>query len=119
MGHRLPDEVVHGIRVRIEAGEAVPAIAEAVMVGKKRLYVGDYGQAKTNDNLVALKGRIAPGSSSDTVSSPTPRSGRSPRRKPSPSGGPTFSPFRWHADFASENFLYRRTPSTGSQSAPL
>ena len=41
MGHHLPDEVVHGIRIRIEAGEAVPAIAEAVMVGKKRLQGGN------------------------------------------------------------------------------
>ena len=38
MGRRLPDEVVHRIRIRIEAGEAVPAIAEAVKVGKKTIY---------------------------------------------------------------------------------
>ena len=38
MGHRLPDEVVHRIRIRIEAGEAVLAIAEAVKVGKKTIY---------------------------------------------------------------------------------
>ena len=38
MGRRLPDEVVHRIRVRIEAGEAVLAIAEAVKVGKKTIY---------------------------------------------------------------------------------
>ena len=29
--HRLPDEVVHGIRIRIETGEAVPTIAGAVI----------------------------------------------------------------------------------------
>ena len=38
MGRRLPDEVVHRIRIRIEAGEAVPAIAEAVKVAKKTVY---------------------------------------------------------------------------------
>ena len=38
MGRRLLDEVVHRIRIRIEAGEAVPAIAEAVKVGKKTIY---------------------------------------------------------------------------------
>jgi Helix-turn-helix domain of resolvase len=38
MGRRLPDEVVHRIRIRIEAGEAVPAIAEAVKVAKKTIY---------------------------------------------------------------------------------
>jgi len=38
MGRRLPDEVVHRIRIRIKAGEAVPAIAEAVKVGKKAIY---------------------------------------------------------------------------------
>jgi len=38
MGRRLPDEVVHRIRIRIEVGEAVLAIAEAVKVGKKTIY---------------------------------------------------------------------------------
>ena len=38
MGRRLPDEVIHRIRICIEAGEAVPAIAEAVKVGKKTIY---------------------------------------------------------------------------------
>jgi transposase len=38
MGRRLLDEVVHRIRIRIKAGEAVPAIAEAVKVGKKTIY---------------------------------------------------------------------------------
>jgi len=38
MGRRLPDEVVHRIRIRVEAGEAVPAIAEAVKVAKKTIY---------------------------------------------------------------------------------
>ena len=38
MGRRLPDEVVHGIRIRIEAGEAVPPILEAVKVAKKTIY---------------------------------------------------------------------------------
>ena len=33
MGRRL-----HRIRIHIEAGEAVPAIAEAVKVGKKTIY---------------------------------------------------------------------------------
>jgi len=30
MGRRLPDEVVHRIRIRIDAGEEVADIAEAV-----------------------------------------------------------------------------------------
>jgi len=38
MGRRLPDEVVHRIRIQIKAGKAVPAIAEAVKVGKKTIY---------------------------------------------------------------------------------
>ena len=38
MGRRLPDEVVHRIRICIEAGEAVPAIAEAVKVVKNTIY---------------------------------------------------------------------------------
>ena len=38
MGRRLPDEVVHRIKIHIKAGEAVPAIAEAVKVGKKTIY---------------------------------------------------------------------------------
>ena len=38
MGRRLPDEVVHRIRIRIEAGEAVPAIVEAVKVSKPMVY---------------------------------------------------------------------------------
>ena len=38
MGRRLPDEVVHRIRIHIEAGEAVPAIAEAVKVSKPTIY---------------------------------------------------------------------------------
>jgi len=38
MGRRLSDEVVHRIRTYIEASEAVPAIAEAVKVGKKTIY---------------------------------------------------------------------------------
>ena len=32
MGRRLPDEVEYRIRVRIEAGEGVPAIAKAIGV---------------------------------------------------------------------------------------
>ena len=38
MGRRLPDEVVHGLRIRIEAGEAVLPILEAVKVAKKTIY---------------------------------------------------------------------------------
>jgi len=38
MGRRLPDEVVHRIRICIEAGEAVLAIAEAVKVSKPTIY---------------------------------------------------------------------------------
>jgi len=38
MGRRLPDEVVYRIRIRIKASKAVPAIAEAVKVGKKAIY---------------------------------------------------------------------------------
>ena len=38
MGRHLPDEVIHRIRVRIEASKAVPTIVEAVKVGKKTIY---------------------------------------------------------------------------------
>jgi len=38
MGRRLLDEVVYRIRIRIKAGKAVPAITEAVKVGKKTIY---------------------------------------------------------------------------------
>ena len=38
MGRRLPDKVVYRIRVRIKASKAVPAITEAVKVGKKTIY---------------------------------------------------------------------------------
>jgi len=38
MGRRLPDEVFHRIRTRIKAGKVVPAIIEAVKVGKKTIY---------------------------------------------------------------------------------
>jgi len=38
MGRRLPDEVVHRIKICNEAGEAVPAIAGAVKVAKKTIY---------------------------------------------------------------------------------
>jgi len=38
MGRRLPDEVVHRIRIRLEAGKEAPAIAKAVGVGKKIIY---------------------------------------------------------------------------------
>ena len=38
MGRRLLDEVVHRIRICIKASEVVPAIAEAVKVGKKMIY---------------------------------------------------------------------------------
>jgi hypothetical protein len=38
MGRRLPDKVVHRIRIYIEAGEAVLAIMEAVKVDKKTIY---------------------------------------------------------------------------------
>ena len=38
MGRRLPDEVVHRIRIRLEAGEEAPAIAKAVGVAKKTIY---------------------------------------------------------------------------------
>jgi hypothetical protein len=38
MGRRLPDEVVHRIRLRVEANESVAAIAEAVKVSKKTIY---------------------------------------------------------------------------------
>jgi hypothetical protein len=38
MGRRLPDEVVHRIRLRIDAGEEVAAIAKAVKVSKKTIY---------------------------------------------------------------------------------
>ena len=38
MGRRLPDKVVHRIRIRLEAGKEAPAIAKAVGVGKKTIY---------------------------------------------------------------------------------
>ena len=38
IGRRLPDEVVHRIRLRIDAGEEVAEIAEAVKVSKKTIY---------------------------------------------------------------------------------
>ena len=38
MGRRLPDEVVYRIRVRIEAGEGVPAIAKAIDVARRTVY---------------------------------------------------------------------------------
>ena len=38
MGRRLLDKVVHRIRIRIEAGKAVLAIAKAVKVAKKAIY---------------------------------------------------------------------------------
>jgi len=38
MGRKLAPEVVHRIVVRLEAGKAVPAIAEAVKVHHKTVY---------------------------------------------------------------------------------
>ena len=38
MGRRLPDKVIHRIKIRIEAGKAIPAITEAVKVAKKTIY---------------------------------------------------------------------------------
>jgi transposase len=38
MGRRLPDEVVHRIRLRIDASEEVTAIAKAVKVSRKTIY---------------------------------------------------------------------------------
>jgi len=38
MGRRLPDEVVHRIRIRIESNEDVATIAAAVKVAKKTIY---------------------------------------------------------------------------------
>ena len=38
MGRRLPDEVVHRIRLHIKANENVAAITEAVKVFKKIIY---------------------------------------------------------------------------------
>jgi len=38
MGRRLPDEVVHRIRLRIKANEDVATIAAAVKVAKKTIY---------------------------------------------------------------------------------
>src|SRR5271168_2887837 len=38
MSRRLPDEVVYRIRVRIEAGERVPAIAKAIRVARRTVY---------------------------------------------------------------------------------
>ena len=38
MGRRLPDEVIYRIRIRIKAGKAILAIADAVKVAKKTIY---------------------------------------------------------------------------------
>jgi len=38
MGRRLPDKVVHRIRIRLKASKEAPAIAKAVGVGKKTIY---------------------------------------------------------------------------------
>ena len=38
MGRRLLDKVVYRIRLRIDAGEEVAEIAEAVKVSKKTIY---------------------------------------------------------------------------------
>jgi len=38
MGRRLPDEVIYRIRIRIKAGDAVPAIADTIKVAKKTIY---------------------------------------------------------------------------------
>ena len=38
MGRRLPDEVIHRIRLRIEANKNIAAIVEAVKVSKKTIY---------------------------------------------------------------------------------
>ena len=38
MGRRLPDEVVHRIRLCVEANESVAVIAEAVKVSKKIIH---------------------------------------------------------------------------------
>jgi hypothetical protein len=38
MGRRLPDEVVHKIRIRIKANEDVATIAATVKVAKKTIY---------------------------------------------------------------------------------
>ena len=38
MGRRLPDEIFHRIRLRIEANEDVANIAAAVKVAKKTIY---------------------------------------------------------------------------------
>ena len=38
MGRRLPDEVVHRIRLRVKANKSIAAITEAVKVSKKIIY---------------------------------------------------------------------------------
>jgi len=38
MGRRLSDKVFYRIRIYIKASKAVPAIAEAIKVGKKMIY---------------------------------------------------------------------------------
>jgi len=38
IGRRLPDEVVHRIRLHVKANKSVTAIAEAVKVSKKTIY---------------------------------------------------------------------------------
>ncbi|OCK91631.1 uncharacterized protein K441DRAFT_574299 [Cenococcum geophilum 1.58] len=38
MGRRLPDEVIHRIRIRIKANQDIATIAAAVKVAKKTIY---------------------------------------------------------------------------------
>jgi len=38
MGRRLPDKVIHRIRLRVKANKSIAAIAEAVKVSKKTIY---------------------------------------------------------------------------------
>jgi hypothetical protein len=62
MGRRLPDEVVYRIRVGIEAGEGVPAIAKAIgahrTVYKIRANLDLYGEPYAPASVV--QGRPSP-----------------------------------------------------------
>ena len=57
MGRKLAPEVVHRIKVRLEAGEAVPAIAKAIGVHHKTIYkfqlnIDLYGEPYAPNSII-------------------------------------------------------------------
>jgi transposase len=65
MGRRLPDEVVYRIKVRIEAGEGVPAIAKAIEVARRTVYkirvnLDLYGELYAPASVVRGRPRLLP-----------------------------------------------------------